>query len=245
MFVQCHHFDITVGCSFLCMANFGSSKQLMSFIFACWRISWSVKSANINEVQKFPHLIILCTVISYKLLYVYGANLKMQMICFHQCSCKKKKKKWNEMHTILFQTKNCGHNWFCANEVPLYLIQLNSIQFYRISKNGLLLLTFLVYQYCLKMWYLRSLERAGCIQKQTILERQNGLVLSNTRVPVPVSGTWSILFPNGGLILYELQNHSDFVLTRFHYDFIGSQKAGLTSCELQNHNWFCANEVPL
>ena len=55
--------------------------------------------------------------------------------------------------------------------------------------------TFLVYQYCLKMWYLRSLERAGCIQKQTIglLERQNGLVLSNARVPV--SGTWSILFP--------------------------------------------------
>ena len=53
--------------------------------------------------------------------------------------------------------------------------------------------TFLVYQYCLKMWYLRSLERAGCIQKQTILERQNSLVLSNTRVPV--SGTWSILFP--------------------------------------------------
>ena len=53
--------------------------------------------------------------------------------------------------------------------------------------------TFLVYQYCLKMWYLRSLERAGVIQKLTILERKNGLVLSNTRVPV--SGTWSILFP--------------------------------------------------
>ena len=41
---------------------------------------------------------------------------------------------------------------------------------------------------------LRSLERAGGIQKQTILEHQNGLVLPNTRVPV--SGTWSILFPN-------------------------------------------------
>ena len=53
--------------------------------------------------------------------------------------------------------------------------------------------TFYVYQYCLKMWYLRSLECAGGIQKQTILECQNGLVLSNTRVPV--SGTWSILFP--------------------------------------------------
>ena len=54
--------------------------------------------------------------------------------------------------------------------------------------------TFLVYQYWLKMWYLRSLERAGVIQKLTILEHKNGLVLSNTRVPV--SGTWSILFPN-------------------------------------------------
>ena len=53
--------------------------------------------------------------------------------------------------------------------------------------------TFLVYQYCLIMWYLRSLERAGVIQKLTILERKNGLVLSNTHVPV--SGTWSILFP--------------------------------------------------
>ena len=55
--------------------------------------------------------------------------------------------------------------------------------------------TFLVYQYCPKMWYLRSLERAGAIQKLTTLERINGLVLSNTCVPV--SGTYnvSILFP--------------------------------------------------
>ena len=53
--------------------------------------------------------------------------------------------------------------------------------------------TFYVYQYCPEMWYLRSLKRAGGIQKQTILERQNGLVLSNTCVPV--SGTWSILLP--------------------------------------------------
>ena len=43
------------------------------------------------------------------------------------------------------------------------------------------------------MWYLRSLEHAGVIQKLSILEHKNGLVLSNTRVPV--SGTWSILFP--------------------------------------------------
>ena len=34
---------------------------------------------------------------------------------------------------------------------------------------------------------LRSLEHAGVIQMLTILERKNGLVLSNTRVPV--SGT--------------------------------------------------------
>ena len=53
--------------------------------------------------------------------------------------------------------------------------------------------TFLVYQYCLKMWYLRSLEQAGVIQKLTILECKNCLVLSNTHVPV--SGTSSILFP--------------------------------------------------
>ena len=53
--------------------------------------------------------------------------------------------------------------------------------------------TFLVYQYCWKMWYLHSLECAGVIQKLTILEHKNGLVLSNTRVPV--SGTSSILFP--------------------------------------------------
>ena len=55
--------------------------------------------------------------------------------------------------------------------------------------------TFLVYQYCPKMWYLRSLEHASVIQKRTILEHKNGLVLSNTRVPV--SGTWSLLFPPG------------------------------------------------
>ena len=53
--------------------------------------------------------------------------------------------------------------------------------------------TFLVYQYCLKMWYLRSLEHSGVIQKLTILERKNDLVLLNTHVPV--SGTWSMLFP--------------------------------------------------
>ena len=40
---------------------------------------------------------------------------------------------------------------------------------------------------------LRSLERADVIQKLTILECQNGLEMSNTHVPV--SGTWSILFP--------------------------------------------------
>ena len=53
--------------------------------------------------------------------------------------------------------------------------------------------TFLVYQYCPKMWSLRSLKHASVIQKLTILEHKNDLVLSNTRVPV--SGTWSLLFP--------------------------------------------------
>ena len=65
--------------------------------------------------------------------------------------------------------------------------------------------TFLVYQYCLKMWYLRPLECAGVIQKLTILERKNGLVLSNTRVPV--SGTWSILFPQN---LFQNEISQDF-----------------------------------
>ena len=53
--------------------------------------------------------------------------------------------------------------------------------------------TFLVYQYCPKMWYLSSLEHTSVIQKLTILEHKNSLVLSYTHVPV--SGTWSILFP--------------------------------------------------
>ena len=35
---------------------------------------------------------------------------------------------------------------------------------------------FRVYQYCLKMWYLHSLEHASVIQKYTILEHKNGLV---------------------------------------------------------------------
>ena len=55
-------------------------------------------------------------------------------------------------------------------------------------------MVFLVYQYCLKMWYLRSLDFTSVIQKLTIiLERKNGLVLSNTRVPV--SRTFKIHFP--------------------------------------------------
>ena len=66
--------------------------------------------------------------------------------------------------------------------------------------------TFLVYQYCLKMWYLHSLERAGVIQKLAILERKNGLVLSNTRVPV--SGTWSILFPEFFWYQWTREGHS-------------------------------------
>ena len=38
--------------------------------------------------------------------------------------------------------------------------------------------TFLVYQYCLKKWYLRSLERASIIQKHMILERENCLYIA-------------------------------------------------------------------
>ena len=47
--------------------------------------------------------------------------------------------------------------------------------------------TFLVYQYCWNVRYLRSLEHAGVFQKLTILEHKNGLILPNNYVPV--SGT--------------------------------------------------------
>ena len=51
----------------------------------------------------------------------------------------------------------------------------------------------LVYQNCQWMWYLCLVFiYASVIQRLTILEHKNDLVLSNIRVPV--SGTWSILF---------------------------------------------------
>ena len=62
--------------------------------------------------------------------------------------------------------------------------------------------TFLVNQYCPKMWYLHSLENASVIQKLTILECKNSLVLSNTCVLV--SGTYSTLFSS---ILCSQINH--------------------------------------
>ena len=61
-----------------------------------------------------------------------------------------------------------------------------------------------------KMWYLHSLEYASVIQKLTILEHKNGLVLSNTRVPV--SGTWSILF----LFFQQIQIHHYFSFLDYH-----------------------------
>ena len=70
--------------------------------------------------------------------------------------------------------------------------------------------TFLVYQHCLNMWYLHFLERAGVIQKLAILERKNGLVLSNTCVPV--SGTWSILFPKKTLKTHQFYRVSGYHL---------------------------------
>ena len=82
--------------------------------------------------------------------------------------------------------------------------------------------TFLVFQYCLKMWYLRSLGCAGVIQKLTILEHKNGLVLSNTRVPV--SGTWSILFPS-------------FVF----YCFVTSLTSYISVCKLVTLHSFCGS----
>ena len=72
--------------------------------------------------------------------------------------------------------------------------------------------TLLVYQYYPKMWYLHFSEHSSVIQKLTILEHKNGLVLSNTRVPV--SGTWSILFPNFQMFIYfELEKALEQTLT--------------------------------
>ena len=92
--------------------------------------------------------------------------------------------------------------------------------------------TFLVYRYYLIMWYLRSLEPAGVIQKLTILERKNGLVLSNTRVPV--SGTWSILF------LIQVKGQSSKIIARFYGLLFIPVNAG-TCCtsfkNVQNRFW--------
>ena len=65
------------------------------------------------------------------------------------------------------------------------------------------------------MWYLRSLERAGVIQKLPILEHKNGLVLFNTRVPV--SGTSSILFPKRKQSFHALLNISLFWDTKLYH----------------------------
>ena len=64
------------------------------------------------------------------------------------------------------------------------------------------------------MWYFRSLECAGVIQKLTILEHKNGLVLSNTRVPV--SGTWSKLCNCVSLISLQVTSVSMASTTQKH-----------------------------
>ena len=66
-----------------------------------------------------------------------------------------------------------------------------------------------MYQYCPKIWSLRSLEYASVNQKLTILEHKNGLVLTNTRVPV--SGTWSILFPESLTMIHFSPTTSPFL----------------------------------
>ena len=47
---------------------------------------------------------------------------------------------------------------------------------------------FWLYQYCPKMWYLHFSEHASVIQKLTILEHKNGLVLSNTHIQGRILG---------------------------------------------------------
>ena len=89
-----------------------------------------------------------------------------------------------------------------------------------------------MYQYCPKMWRLRSLELAGGIQKQTILECQNGLVLSNTRVPV--SGTWRTLF-----LKYPLPMKSRLFTTLTCYNWVCRQTVALflSHCGGQLTSW--------
>ena len=57
-----------------------------------------------------------------------------------------------------------------------------------------------------------SLEHAGGIQKQTIL---NGLVLSNTCEPV--SGTWSILFPCHVILHHSTKMRNQLICLCFYY----------------------------
>ena len=107
---------------------------------------------------------------------------------------KRMMKIWRKMRKVdLLPTRNCEAGYAAAIKGSVRKKYTSGPRYWNVPvlvNTG----TFLVYQYYPKMWYLRSLERAGGIQKQTILECKNGLVLSNTHVPV--SGTWSILFPS-------------------------------------------------
>ena len=94
--------------------------------------------------------------------------------------------------------------------------------------------TYLVYQYWPKMWYLRSLERAGGIQKQTILERKNGLVMSNIRVQV--SGTWSILFSKKMVFFPNERHFQIWFPTRKQLHF---SKESYLNYPTKRHNFAC------
>ena len=61
------------------------------------------------------------------------------------------------------------------------------------------------------MWYLFSLESASAVQKLTVLECQNGPVLSIACVPV--FGTWSTLFLPPLFVSPELSSVRDYVIT--------------------------------
>ena len=118
---------------------------------------------------------------------------KQQILMLHSSSY------YNKNHVKLYswsilKKKSCN---FKNELIEKKINGKSKLQFPVLVNTG----TFLVYQYCPKMWSLRSLEHASVNQPLTILEHKNGLVLSNTRVPV--SGTWSILFPNQLTICYR------------------------------------------
>ena len=156
-----------------------------------WLHPGLVQNSKITPYLHQPnihHISEACTYVEEGALnFHFGIGLGVRPKELNRGACERITGKWGTLSMLseLFSTQCCHVNWIWKKytsgprywNVPVLV------------NTG----TFLVYQYCPKMCYLRSLEHASVIRKLTILEHKNGLVLSNTHVPV--SGTWSILFP--------------------------------------------------